>query len=220
MLMAGAAGGRRVQFREPRAGWVAFLWLWAIFFGGVPLLMLGVGAATGGGAPVAFLLLFPLIAVAVLVPTTRRSLRSGFSFEEDGIHGAHDAESDVLPWGEVEQLLWRWSQETSGVKVNGRPLPDGYALHARLRDGREVRLMQRVASTYGQQQDGNEQLAAAAASGVLPVPFDATIPTHDGGEWSGTPPPRHHTRWDPEDLPPATDSPLDDGPVWPTGGGG
>ena len=71
MLVTSAAGGRRVQFREPRAGWVAFLWLWAIFFGGVPLLMLGVGAATGGGAPVAFLLLFPLIAFAVLVPTRR-----------------------------------------------------------------------------------------------------------------------------------------------------
>ena len=22
-----------MQFREPRAGWVAFLWLWALFFG-------------------------------------------------------------------------------------------------------------------------------------------------------------------------------------------
>ena len=207
-----------MQFREPRAGWVAFLWLWALFFGGVPLVMLGAGAAAGG-APVPFLLLFPLIAVAVLVPVTRRSLRAGFSLEEDGIHGAHDAESDVLPWAEVDRIQWRWAQETSGVKVNGRPLPDGYALHALLRDGREVRLMQRVAATYGQQQDCNEQLAAATASGALPVPFDATIPTHDGGEWSGTPPPRGHTRWDSEDLPPAPDSPLggDDGPVWPTG---
>ena len=212
-------GGRRMQFREPRAGWVGFLWLWALVFGGVPLLMLAVGGATG--APVVFLLLFPAIAVAVLVPTTRRSMRAGFSLEEDGIHGAHDAESDVLPWDQVERILWRFSRETSGVKVNGRPLPDGYALHARLHDGREVRLMQRVASTYGQQQDCNEQLAAAAAAGALPVPFDATIPTHDGGAWSGTPPPRSHMRWGADELPPATDSPLDDGddgPVWPTGG--
>ena len=207
-----------MRIREPRAGWMAFLWVWAAIFGGVPLVML-VAAPFAGGAPVLFLLLFPLIAAGVLAVAVRRSLRAGFTLGEEGIHGAHDAETDVVPWGEVERILWRWSEETSGVRVNGRPLPDGYALHARLRDGREVRLMQRVAATYGQQQDCNEQLAAAAASGRLPVPFDATIPTHDGGQWSGTPPPRSHTRWRAEDLPPAPGSPLDDDdePVWPTG---
>ena len=206
-----------MRIREPRAGWIAFLWLWGLVFGGVPLVMLG--AAGGSGAPVPFLLLFPLIAAVVLGGVLRRSLRSGFTLEEDGIHGAHDAESDVVPWDEVDRIVWRWAEATSNVQVNGRPLPDGYALHALLHDGREVRLMQRVAATYGQQQDCNEQLAAAGASGVLPVPFDATIPTHDGGEWSGTPPPRSHTSWDAEDLPPARRSPLggDDGPVWPTG---
>ncbi len=207
-----------MRIREPRAGWMGFLWLWALFFGGIPLFMLTVAVPAGG--PVLFILLFPLIAVAVMVPMTRRSLRAGFHLEDDGIHGAHDAEADVLPWSEVERIVWRWSHETSGVQVNGRALPDGYALHAVLRDGREVRLMQRVAPTYGQQQDLNEQLARATASGALPVPFDATIPTHDGGAWSGTPPPGH-TRWSGDDLPPAPDSPLEgrteDGPVWPTG---
>ena len=94
-----------------------------------------------------------------------------------------------------------------------------------------MRLMQRVAAKYGQQQDLNEQLVRARTAGALPVPFDATIPTHGEGAWSGTPPPpsRAHTSWGSGDLPPAGDSPLDDGddrddrdvgddgPVWPTG---
>lgn len=206
-----------MRIREPRAGWVAFLWLWAAFFGGIPLLMLTMGAGRLG-APVLFILLFPLIALVVVGTTARRSLRAGFRLEPDGIHGAHDAERSVVPWDEVDHIAWRWSRETSGVKVNGSPLPDGYALHAVLRDGREVRLMQRVASRYGQQQDCNEQMAAAVLAGAVPCRFDATIPTHDGGAWSGTPPPGH-TTWRGDELPPASGSPLgrDDDPVWPTG---
>jgi hypothetical protein len=207
-----------MRIREPRAGHTAFLWLWGAMFGGIPLVIL-VAGPTGAERPPFWLWLFPLIAFVVVGATARRSLRSGFSLEDDGIHGAHDAESDVIPWGEVERIEWRWSRETSGVEVNGRPLPDGYALHAVLHDGRGVRLMQRVASRYGQQQDLNEAMVRAVHEGALRVPFDATIPTHDGGQWSGTPPPpRNHTAWDADDLPPAADSPLggDDGPVWPT----
>ncbi len=213
-----------MKIREPRAGWTWFLWLWAAVFGGIPLMMLFTGAGAGGG-PTVFLLLFPAIAVAVMVPMTRRALRAGFMLADDGIHGAHDAEDTVVPWSQVERITWRWAEEASGVKVNGRPLPDGYALHAELTDGRAVRLMQGVAAKYGQQQDLNAQLAEAGTAGALPVPFDATIPTHDGGEWSGTPPSRNHTTWDGGDLPPAGDSPLaggradaeqDGGPVWPT----
>lgn len=232
-----------MRIREPRAGWMGFLWLWATVFGGIPLFILVTGATSEGGAPLLFLLLFPTIAVAVMVPMVRRSTRAGFVLDDDGIHGAHDAETDVVPWDEVDRIAWRWAEETSGVKVNGRPLPDGYALHAMLRDGRAVRLMQRVAAKYGQQQDLNEQLVRAGAAGALPVPFDATIPTHGEGEWSGTPPPPSrrrsgaHTSWGSGDLPPAGNSPLDDGagaadgaadvgdvgdvrddgPVWPTG---
>lgn len=213
-----------MQIREPRAGSSWLLWLWALMFGGIPLVMLVTGIGDAGGPAVFLLLLFPAIAVAVLVPLGRRTLQVGFTLAEDGIHGAHDAEDTVLPWGEVERIVWRWAEETSGVKVNGRPLPDGYALHAVLTDGRAVRLMQRVAAKYGQQQDLNEQMARANATGVLPVPFDATIPTHGGGAWSGTPPSppsRSHTTWDGGDLPPAGDSPLagggrDDGPSWPS----
>lgn len=207
-----------MKIREPRAGWTWFLWLWAAGFGGVPLFILVTGT-NGGDAPVLVLLLFPAVAVAVLVPMVRRTLQVGFTLAPDGIHGAHDAEATVVPWDQVEGIAWRWAEETSGVTVNGRPLPDGYALHALLTDGRPVRLMQRVAPTYGQQQDLNEQLARAQSAGVLPVPFDATIPTHDGGAWSGTPPSRSHTTWDGGDLPPAPGSPLGgaDGPVWPTG---
>lgn len=208
-----------MRIREPRAGWTWFLWLWAALFGGVPLVMLVAGGASQGGAPVLFLLLFPAIAVAVLVPMVRRAMRVGFDLEQDGIHGAHDAEDSVVPWSEVDRIAWRWAEETSGVRVNGRPLPDGYALHAVLRDGRAVRLMQRVAARYGQQQDLNEQLARATTTGALPVPFDATIPTHGAGEWSGTPPPRSHTSWDGGDVPPPGASPLGgdgDQPAWPS----
>lgn len=198
-----------MEIREPRARWTVFLWLWALLFGGIPLLMLVMGVGSAGGPPVLLLLLFPAIAVAVVVPVARRTLQVGFTLAPDGIHGAHDAEDTVLPWGEVERIAWRWAEETSGVTVNGRPLPDGYALHAVLPDGRAVRLMQRVAATYGQQQDLNEQMARANTAGALPVPFDATIPTHGGGVWSGTPPSppgprsRSHTTWDGGDLPPA-----------------
>lgn len=207
-----------MRIREPRSSHTAFFWLWGAIFGGVPLAMMVLGGASSGDAPPFFLALFPVIAAVVVGGSLRRSMRSGFRFEEDGIHGAHDAESDVVPWGEVERIAWRWADETSGIEVNGRPLPDGYALHAVLRDGRAVRLMQRVAPRYGQQQDLNDQLARAAASGVLPVPYDAVIPTHDGGEWSGTPPPPGHTTWSSGDLPPAGASPLDDDdePSWPT----
>ncbi|MDZ7705091.1 MAG: hypothetical protein U5L04_11485 [Trueperaceae bacterium] len=212
-----------MRIREPRARGSWFIWLWAAMFGGIPLFILLSGATSDDGSrPVLFLLLFPAIAVAVLVSMSSM-LRAGFSFEEDGIHGAHDAEKTVVPWADVERIVWRWSEETSGVKVNGQPLPDGYALHAELHDGRAVRLMQRVAPKYGQQQDLNEQLVRAQATGALPVPFDATIPTHGQGEWSGTPPPRGHMVWDGGDLPPASDSPLGQGeggdadPAWPTG---
>lgn len=204
-----------MRIREPRAGWVVFLWIWALFFGGVPLVILVVGWSDPARPPVLFILLFVVIAAAVLGATARWSLRAGFRLERDGIHGAHDAERSVVPWDEVERLAWRWSKETTGMKVNGRPLPDGYALHAVLRDGREVRLMQRVAPRYGQQQDLNDQLTRAAAAGALPVPFDATIPTHDGGEWSGTPPP-NHTTWTGADLPPPTSRRSGDEPFWPT----
>lgn len=203
-----------MRIREPRAGWAWFLWLWGAGFGGIPLVMLVSGAtSTTGEPPVLFLLLFPAIAAAVLVPVVRRTLRAGFHLETDGIHGAHDAEASVVPWAEVERIEWRWAEETSGVTVNDRPLPDGYALHALLRDGRVVRLMQRVAPRYGQQQDLNQQLARAQAAGAVPVPFDATIPTHGEGEWSGTPPSRahtgrSHTDWTSADLPPALKSSL------------
>lgn len=209
-----------MKIREPRAGGMAFLWLWAVFFGGVPMLMLFMGTDVEGNAPPLFLLLFPAVAVAVLIPMVRRSMRAGFHLEQDGIRGAHDAETTVVPWADIDRIVWRWSEQTSNVKVNGRPLPDGYALHAVLRDGRAVRLMQRVAARYGQQQDLNDQMARAGTAGVLPVPFDATIPTHGEGEWSGTPPPRSHSTWDADDLPPAVRSPLERGgsaPHWPTG---
>ncbi len=204
-----------MRIREPRAGWMVFLWVWALFFGGIPLFILFTSWSGVNRPPVPFILVFVGIAAAVVVGTARWSLRAGFRFEEDGIHGAHDAERTVVPWEEVQRLTWQWAEETSGMEVNGRPLPDGYALHAVLRDGRTVRLMQRVAPRYGQQQDLNDQLARAAASGALPVPFDAMIPTHDGGEWSGTPPPRNHTTWTTEDLPPAQ-QPSGDEPFWPT----
>lgn len=212
-----------MRIREPRAGWSVFLWLWAALFGGIPLFILFSGATSDqGDRPVLLLVLFPLIAVVVLGAMVRRSMRAGFELADDGIHGAHDAETTVVPWTDVERIGWRWAEDTSGVKVNGRPLPDGYALHAFLVDGRAVRLMQRVAAKYGQQQDLNEQMARAQAAGALPVAFDATLPTHGEGEWSGTPPSRNHTTWDGGDLPPAGSSPLaddgkDDGPVWPSG---
>ncbi len=197
-----------MEIREPRASWTWFLWLWAALFGGIPLMLLVMGAGSGDGPP-AFLLLFPVIAVAVLVPMTRRTLQVGFTLAEDGIHGAHDAEDTVLPWDQVERITWRWAEETSGVKVNGRPLPDGYALHAELTDGRAVRLMQRVAPKYGQQQDLNEQMARARNAGALPVPFTARRRGRH----------RNHTTWHGGDLPPAGGSPLGtaDGPVWPNG---
>lgn len=209
-----------MRVREPRAGWMLFLWLWAVVFGGVPLLILSSGASSTSGDSPVLLLLFPLVAGGVLAWLARRSLRAGFHLEHDGVHGAHDAETDVVPWDEVERIEWRWAEETSGVQVNGRPLPDGYALHALLRDGRAVRLMQRVAARYGQQQDINDQMTRAQAAGLLPVEFDGTIPTHGEGQWSGTPPSRSHTSWGGGDLPPAGSSPLDagdDGPAWPTG---
>lgn len=209
-----------MRIREPRARWTWLLWVWAAVFGGIPLFILVTGTTSSDGdRPVLFLLLFPAIAVAVLVLLVRRSLRAGFEFGADGIHGAHDAETRVVPWDEVARIEWRWSEETSGVKVNGRPLPDGYALHAVLHDGRAVRLMQRVAASYGQQQELNERVVRAQAAGALPVAFDATIPTHGDGQWSGTPPSRTHTTWDGGDLPPPGGSPLGDGgdaPVWPS----
>ena len=208
-----------MRIREPRSPHAWFFWVWGAFFGGIPLLvLLAGGTGEPSDAPPFFLWLFPLVAVGVVGASLRRTLRAGFRFEEDGIHGAHDAESDVVPWDEVDRIVWRWADETSGVKVNGRPLPDGYALHAVLVDGRQVRLMQRVAPRYGQQQDLNDQLARAQLAGALRVAFDATIPTHDGGTWSGTPPPRGHTSWSGDDLPPAPDAPLGRGdePTWPT----
>lgn len=210
-----------MRIREPRAAHLAFFWIWGAFFGGIPLVILVAGGSgePSDAAPF-WLWLFPLIAAVVVGASLRRTLRAGFRLEQDGIHGAHDAESDVVPWEEIERIEWRWAAETSGVKVNGRPLPDGYALHAVLRDGRAVRLMQRVAPKYGQQQRLNDQVTRAVVKGALPVPFDSTIPTHDGGQWSGTPPPSGHTTWSGDDLPPASGSLLgrkdDDGPSWPT----
>lgn len=201
-----------MRIREPRATWMAFLWVWALLFGGIPLVMLPMVARDGG--PVPLLLLFPVVAAVVLAGTLRRSLRAGFRLTGDGIEGVHDAEDHLVPWSDVSHVEWRWAEETSGVKVNGRPLPDGYALHAVLHGGRVVRLMQRVAPRYGQQQDCNEQLARAHADGLLPVPFDATIPTHDEGAWSGTPPPPpgsdQHTVWRGGEVPPPGE------PAWPT----
>lgn len=160
-----------MRVREPREGWVAFVWVWAAIFGGVPLAALRSGEAVDGPVPV--LLLLPLIAVGVLVGVLRRSLRAGFTLAEDGIHGAHDSEDEVLPWSQVARLEWRWSGPTSDVKVNDEPLPSGPALHAVLHDGRAVRVMQRVARRRRQRRRIAATLASARSAGLLPVPFDA-----------------------------------------------
>lgn len=191
-----------VRIHEPRASWTWMLWLGAAVFAGVPLLLL-TQVASPGGPPALLLFAFPLAVAAVLVLVTRTSQRPGFTLAADGIHGGHAAGGRVLPWADVSEVAWRYAQDTGSADARGDRAPEGYAVHAILHDGGEVRLMDRVASRYGQQQDINEQLAAARGARVLPVGLDARIPTHDDGAWSGTPPSPGLTHWTGQELPSA-----------------
>ena len=161
-----------------------FLLLWGIGFGGIPrVLMVGTVFGTlevqsdgpASSSPLLFLSLFPAIAVAVVWFGMRRWLRSGFTFTDEGITGAHDDEEGLVAWDRVARIRWRFAGPTSDVRINGRPLPSGPALFAVLDDGSELRLMQACADSPADQRRMVRQLDRAVASGVVPVPVERDV---------------------------------------------
>lgn len=219
-----------MRVREPREPWIAFLFVWAAGFGGIPAVLIASSVADGVGVPL-LLWLFPAVAAIVVVIGVRRVRRAGFVLSEVGIEGAHDVESGLLPWSDVERIEWRHAGPTSSVRVNGRPLPSGPALYAVGGGGRAWRLMQSCATRDAQLARINDRLAQVAAAGRLPVVFDPDVPTPTGGDDGTDDPaisgPAPADRWEETAVrrwsssgageePPQADSSLDDPPVWPS----
>lgn len=207
-----------------------FLLVWAAGFGGIPAVVIVSSVGDGAGVPL-LVWLFPIVAVVVVVAGLRRHRRAGFVLTEHGIRGAHDVETALLPWSDVERIEWRHAGPTSSVRVNGRPLPSGPALFAVGVDGRAWRLTQSCAADAAQQQRINDRMAEATAAGRLPVVFDPDVPDGDGeppgaaGPTAGRAPDERWEdaavrRWSSSgvgEAPPQADSPLDDDPpVWPS----
>lgn len=195
--------------RPQRPTTIAFITLFPLV--GVVVLVVFLRA---GDAPVPFLLLwftgFAGIPAWMLVQLLRARGEPGFAVSARGLHGAADDEAGVLVWGEVRALEW----SPTGTRINEVAL---LALTALLHDGTRVRVSSHASTLRSYRRQVEEQLAAC---GVVP---DELLPRTAGTSTRDVPatPPPDAVLGDPfRDLPrrshPAPPPPPDDVPHWPT----
>lgn len=157
--------------------------LLGVAFVAAPFLTGAGQAGDGDQQHVAFTALFVLVGLGVVARGLRDAARMGFRVDHDGIHGAHHAERDVVPWSQVSRLGWGEATETRRRASRNVPVEvTGNVIYAHLTDGRKVRVTQRLTNDYADQEQIDAQLRAAVARGLVPVPVGPVdLPRVTGG---------------------------------------